>query len=178
MHMEPCAAYAAAFTEFTNEVVARSQDLEIKETIYMAVKAETMMLTNMIPALKKIVGRQREDASVVPSQDLANRFAFVFRLFLGAISTPERPLVFFLDDLHKADECRLGLLAKLVSDIDTNDVLFLCTCSDDLAPSNAVCKMLCKLEEEQVQITNIAISSLCIDNMSEMVARPSRRNRN
>jgi len=74
--MEPYAAYVAAFTEFTNEVVARGQDLEIKEAIYMAVKAETTMLTNMIPALKKIVGRQREDASVVPSQDLANRFAY------------------------------------------------------------------------------------------------------
>lgn len=185
MGTEPYAAFVAAFTDFTNQVMARGQAKEIKAAIHMAVKTETSMLTNMIPALEEIIGScphrhqnqqqpQQAGSKLPPSRDSAMRFSFVFRLFLGAIATPERPLVLFLDDLHHADQCSLQLLSTLVSDVNTNDVMFLCSTSSDKLgdPStNPVCLMLRQLEENhQLHINNIAISNLCIQAISQIVA--------
>jgi predicted ATPase len=168
---EPFAAFVAAFTDFTRQVLERNQAAEMKQAIQVAVKAEQSMLINMIPALSQILDDVPTTTSGIPSQDLLMRFGFVFRLFVGAISTPQRPLVLVLDDLQNADECSLTLLSNVVSDISNNDVLFVCTCVNRLDPSNAVCQMLRQIEENHVKITNIAITCVTNDQIADMVSK-------
>jgi predicted ATPase len=51
-------------------------------------------------------------------------------MFLQAISSPDQPLVIFLDDIHWADEASLDLLKSLVTDSDNKGILFLGTYRD------------------------------------------------
>jgi ABC-type glutathione transport system ATPase component len=81
MSMEPYAAFAMAFTDFTNQVVEQGQVQAIKAAIHSTVKSETALLTNMVPALEMIIGPTADDHPAFPSQDSASRFALVFRLY-------------------------------------------------------------------------------------------------
>lgn len=174
MNMEPYHAFAAAFADFTNQVVARNEVTDMRNSIQKTVKSDSVMLVNVIPALQEILGDHQPppDSSMLPSQDALMRFANTFQSLLSAIATPGRPLVIFLDDLHNADDCSLGLLTNLVSEVDSSDhILFVCTCSSELDKSNPVCEALRKIEDAHVQITDIAISNLGIDTISDMLSK-------
>lgn len=114
MNMEPYHAFAAAFTDFANQVVARDEVTDMRNSIQETVKSEAVMLMNVIPALREILGNHQPPphSSMLPSQDALMRFANTFQSLLSAIATPGRSLVIFLDNLHHADDCSLGLLTK------------------------------------------------------------------
>jgi predicted ATPase len=158
---EPYAAIAAAFAEFTNQVISHGEAsvAAMREAINKAIAAEGNILINTIPALKSLLGDQRQATSAQGSEAIS-RFIFVFRFFLRAISSPSKPLVLLIDDWHWADQCSLDLLASLIPDKENSGVLFVGTCRDDVDSKSALSNMLRSLEKKNVAITNISATNL------------------
>ena len=48
----------------------------------------------------------------------SNRLHYLFRCLIQSISSPERPILLFLDDLQWCDETGLGLLGSILMDVD------------------------------------------------------------
>jgi predicted ATPase/GAF domain-containing protein len=80
------------------------------------------VLTAVIPELRRLIGPQPPVPALGPTET-ENRFNLAFEAFLGALATPEQPLVFFLDDLHWADPATLNLIKVLASASDLRSVL-------------------------------------------------------
>eukprot|EP00538_Stauroneis_constricta_P000430 CAMPEP_0119546322 /NCGR_PEP_ID=MMETSP1352-20130426/799_1 /TAXON_ID=265584 /ORGANISM="Stauroneis constricta, Strain CCMP1120" /LENGTH=948 /DNA_ID=CAMNT_0007591017 /DNA_START=42 /DNA_END=2884 /DNA_ORIENTATION=- len=59
------------------------------------------------------------------TEQVWNKLQYAFTKFMSAISTPERPILVFLDDLQWASKVSLDLLASLVLDTNTVRNLFL-----------------------------------------------------
>ena len=165
-------AFVSAFTELVDQVICRGSEAvkSLRRSIQSAVHTEQKMLTDMIPALEKILGRQRKTAvkEFRQSSDEVSCFKFVFRMFMKAISSPEFPLVFLLDDLHFADEASMELLQSLVSDFSNDGVLFIGTYSIE-KPSKDLIQEYLKLKAE-IDFTHITLTNLPAKAVDQMVA--------
>ena len=167
---KPHDAFSTAFAGFCSQVLERGEVVknEMREQILEKVDIEGgRVLTAVIPELEQILHVQRkekqqndddvqpveEDTSRTRSSEAINRFKYLFRLFLRAVSSPDHPLVLFLDDIHWADESSLDLLWSLINDTSNKGVLFLCTVRDD-ANNDLLDKQLSFLNR-RVELTKI-----------------------
>jgi predicted ATPase len=169
---EPYRACVIAFTEFATMIEQEGQDrlARLQHSILEAVGEGADALTEMIPALKRVIGHQDRTSSLKNGAEAMDRFVLVFRMFMRAICSPENPLVFVLDDMHWADPCSLDLLTSLVTDTESKGVLFVGTCEDNVAMDSPLSAMLRKLEdEENVQITNVVACNLSHEEVKQIV---------
>lgn len=165
-------AFASAFTELIDNVVERGPEAvrAMRKAIQSAVHTEQRILTDMIPALEKILGRQKKESAKEfrQSSDEVSCFKFVFRMFVQAISSPEFPIVFLLDDLHFADEASLDLLQSLVTDVSNDGILFIGTYRLEDSSDEGITEFL--RNKSSLQITEIGLHNLSSRAVDEMVA--------
>ncbi|WP_437681763.1 AAA family ATPase [Sorangium sp. So ce131] len=86
-----------------------------QEAARAAVGALGQALLAVIPGLRPLLG-DLPSAPVLSGQEAQNRFNHLFSSLLGALVSPERPLVLFLDDLQWIDAASLGLLTHLLGE--------------------------------------------------------------
>ncbi len=169
---EPYRACVTAFTEFATMIEQEGQDrlARLQRSILKAVGEGADALTEMIPALKRVIGHEDRTSSLKNGAEAMDRFVLVFRMFMRAICSPENPLVFVFDDMHWADPCSLDLLTSLVTDTENKGVLFVGTCEDNVALDSPLSAMLRKLEdEENVQIANVVACNLSHEEVKQIV---------
>lgn len=164
-------AFVTAFTELVDNVVARGTEAvrSMRKAIQSAVHTEVRILTDMIPALEKILGPPRNDTpkEFRQSSDEVSCFKFVFRMFLRSISSPDFPIVFLFDDLHYADEASLDLLQSLVTDAGNTGVLFIGTFRVE-NKNDRIKNFLRGIET--VHFTDVRLRGLSADSVDQMVA--------
>lgn len=165
-------AFVSAFTELVENVVQRGAGpvRSMRKAIQNAVHIEQRILTDMIPALEKILGQQKKDVvkEFRQSSDEVSCFKFVFRMFVRAISSPEYPIVLLLDDLHFADEASLDLLQALVTDTSNHGILFVGTYRQDKVTDGRIKDFLKK--DNALHVTEIPLEHLPPRAVDEMVA--------
>ncbi|MEO0771427.1 MAG: AAA family ATPase, partial [Cyanobacteria bacterium J06649_4] len=89
-----------------------------KEQILTAVGDCGQVLIDVIPELELIIGPQPK-VTELSGNAAQNRFNLLFGKFVRTFSTPEHPLVIFLDDLQWADAASLALLKRIVTEAST-----------------------------------------------------------
>jgi predicted ATPase len=167
---EPYSAFVAAFTDFATIIEHDGRLCHFRHSILEAVGEGADALTEMIPALERVIGYQdRTTSSLKNGAEAMNRFVFVFRMFMRAICSPDNPLVFVIDDMHWADPCSLELLTSLVTDTESNGVLFVGTCEDNVALDSPLSTMLRKLDEEHVQMTNVLVCNFSYEEVQQII---------
>lgn len=128
----PYLAWIQAFHKFAEILLA--EDLpEIqrwKERISGAMGEATGVITALVPALEKIMGKQSLMEDLTANEDL-NRFNYALRQFIKVISTPEHPLVIFLDDIQWADTASLSLLKTILTEPGIGNLLIIAAYRDN-----------------------------------------------
>ncbi|MGE0812773.1 MAG: sigma 54-interacting transcriptional regulator [Vicinamibacterales bacterium] len=112
----PYAAITQSFRGLVGSLLAQTDESldRTRRGILDAIGALGGVLTEVIPSLHLLIGTQPAVPPLAPGED-ATRFKRVMRLFVGALGSPGRPLVVFLDDLHWADRSTLDLLHDLLA---------------------------------------------------------------
>lgn len=82
------------------------------------------LIAEVVPILTKILKDFPEVPKLQPAEQ-ESRFNMVLLDFISAFSSPENPLVFFLDDLQWADLSSLNLMKKIIDNPGENNVLIL-----------------------------------------------------
>jgi predicted ATPase/signal transduction histidine kinase len=82
------------------------------------------VVAEVIPDVTRITGAPPPVPDLGPTE-AQHRFNLVFRQFFGTFTSPEHPLVLFLDDLHWGDAASIRLLHTLVSDADARNLLII-----------------------------------------------------
>ncbi|NLV26800.1 MAG: AAA family ATPase [Methanomicrobiales archaeon] len=122
--IRPYAGWIQALSDLVNQLLMGSDDeLNIIATkIREAVGNSGKLLTDLIPDLEKIIGKQ-PDIPDLGGIEAVNRFNYLIQRFIGTISNHEHPLVVFLDDLQWVDEASLELLETLLTSPDIESFL-------------------------------------------------------
>ena len=168
----PFSAFVQAFRDLMGQLLG-STDVELeawKENILAALGESGQVLIEVIPELERIIGKQ----SPVPELSgnaAQNRFNLLFQRFIAVFTTPEHPLVMFLDDLQWADSASLNLMKVLMASGETGYLLLLGAYRDnEVYPAHPLMLALSELEKERAVISTLVLEPLEIYQINQLVA--------
>ncbi|MFN6535300.1 MAG: protein kinase domain-containing protein [Nostoc sp. EkiNYC01] len=112
----PLSALVQAFSDLIGQILieteAQIQQWKIK--IISALGEQAQVISDVIPALEQIIGKQPKFAEL-SGNAAQNRFNLLFKRFIQVFISKEHPLVIFLDDLQWADTTSLKLIQGLMT---------------------------------------------------------------
>lgn len=141
-----------------------------RERIIREVGENLALLTVGLPGLDRIVGAQSMPEDLAPS-DAESRYDQVVFNFLQAISTPERPLCIFLDDLQWSDQATLDILEKIVTRQAHTNLLFIISYRDnEVNEDHPLTILLSRIHDRAIPFENIHLRPLSKENIFELMA--------
>ena len=167
----PYFALLEAFGRFVDLILTERQVLveQVRDAIRQAVGSEGRVLTEVIPHLQHIIGPQPEVPELGGTES-QNRFNYVFRKFVRSISSPEHPIVLFIDDLQWADSASLGLLRILLTDEENGHLLCIGAYRDnEVDAAHPLTRTLGELGESGAVVSTIQIGNLSRDNVHALI---------
>ncbi len=168
----PYKGWIQAFEEFVNLLLTENTQVlsQWKAKIMEAVDGNGKILTDLIPNLELIIGKQAE-VKELDSSEAQSRFNNVILKFLQLIARQEHPLVVFLDDLQWTDIASLNLIEFLLIDKTTNYLLLICAYRDrEVSPSHPFMMTVNELQKGQVQLNTLQILPLSQENINELLS--------
>ncbi len=112
----PFAGFFQAFRDLIKQLLSESpeQIADWKSRILAAVGDNGQVLINELPELKQLIGLQPSIRNIEGTAS-QQRFNLAFQKFIEVFTTPEHPLVIFLDDLQWVDAASLKLMQLLMT---------------------------------------------------------------
>lgn len=120
-----------------------------RERILHVVGREGKVLTDLIPELEELIGKQPKSQSSPSASNSLNCFRYLFQKMVNAISTPEKPLIMFLDDLQWTDASSLELVRSLLTDPELKHFLLLAAYRDnEVDEDHPLSKIFASLDQD------------------------------
>ncbi|MEP0916180.1 AAA family ATPase [Leptolyngbya sp. DQ-M1] len=112
----PYTCIAEAYGELIRQILGETQEqVEFwRDRFSAAVGLNGQAVIDIIPELEWLIGQQ-PPLPEIPPVEAQNRFYQTFSAFMLAASTPEAPLVEFMDDLQWADAATISRLPEFLS---------------------------------------------------------------
>ena len=168
----PFSAFVGAFRDLMGQLLSES-DANLahwKAKILHVLGDNAQVIIDVVPELEGIVGKQ-PPAPELSGSAAQNRFNLLFQKFIAVFTTPEHPLVMFLDDLQWADSASLNLMKVLMGDGESGYLLLLGAYRDnEVFPAHPLMLTLSELEKEQAVISIITLQSLARYHINQLVA--------
>lgn len=168
----PYSSLIQAFAELIRQLLTEP-DTAIqtwKKQLLNALENNGQVICDVIPEVALIIGEQPE----VPSLGLTesqNRFNRVFQQFISVFTTPEHPLVIFLDDLQWADSASLKLIHLLLTNPEQKYLLFIGAYRDnEVSPSHPTIQAIEKIAAAGTPVSNIVLGPLKIQDVCALLA--------
>ncbi|MEM9009211.1 MAG: serine/threonine-protein kinase PknK [Cyanobacteria bacterium P01_F01_bin.86] len=168
----PFSAFVQAFRSLVGQLLSESDDelANWKTNILTALGKSAQVLIEVIPELEHIIGKQPTPPEL-SGNAAQNRFNLLFQKFIAVFTTPEHPLVIFLDDLQWADSASLNLMKVLMGDNITGYLLLLGAYRDnEVFPAHPLILTLAELEKQTAVISTITLASLSEHYINQIVA--------
>jgi PAS domain S-box-containing protein len=166
----PYNALIIAFAELFNLILMEGaqQLAQWKKRILEAVGDNGQLLLEVIPSLEWIIGRQPPVGELRPVET-QQRFLRVLQDLVRAIGQREHPLVLFIDDLQWADDASLKLLNRLMTDVDNQNLLFICAYRDNEIGTPQT-KMIEEIKRKATRLSTIPLENLFYDAMGFLIS--------
>jgi len=168
----PYATLAQAFQTLVRQILGKSED-EVdhwREDIRQALGSNGQLVTNLIPELELIIGKQ-PPVPELPPQETQNRFQAVFRRFLCVFAQKEHPLTLFLDDLQWLDVATLSFIEHLLSHPEVKHLLIVGAYRDnEVSPSHPLTLTLDSIRKAGVTVDEIVLKPLSLMDVNHFVA--------
>jgi len=168
----PYATLAQAFQTLVRQILGKSED-EVdrwRKGIREAVGPNGQLITNLIPELELIIGKQ-PPVPELPPQETQNRFQAVFRRFLCVFAQKEHPLTLFLDDLQWLDVATLSFIEHLLSHPEVKHLLIVGAYRDnEVSPSHPLMLTLGSIRKAGVMVDEIVLKPLSFKDVNHFIA--------
>lgn len=168
----PFSAFVQAFRDLMGQLLSNDdvQLAEWKARILTAVGDNGQVLIEVIPELEQVIGPQ----PLVPELSgsaAQNRFNLLFQKFITVFTTPDHPLVIFLDDLQWVDSASLNLLKLLLTERDRGYLFILGAYRDnEVFPTHPLMLMLDEIKKAATLIQTITLEPLSQVNVNQLTA--------
>ncbi|WP_366932917.1 AAA family ATPase [Nostoc sp. JL31] len=168
----PFSAFMQAFRDLMGQLLSESnvQLATWKAKILAAVGENGQVIVDVIPELERIIGQQLP-VPELSGNAVQNRFNLLFQKFIQVFTTPEHPLVIFLDDLQWADSASLNLLQLLMSEASSGYLLILGAYRDnEVFPTHPLMLTLEQIQQAQATVNTITLEPLVEITVNQLVA--------
>ncbi|WP_438037965.1 AAA family ATPase [Sorangium sp. So ce128] len=168
----PYATIVQALRELVREILSGSEPVvdAWRRRLSAALGKNAQLIVDVLPEVELILGEQPPVAEL-PLTETENRFAMVFRRFVGAFCREERPLCLFLDDLQWADPASLALLEHLVTHPETQCLLAIGAYRDEeVSPLHPLTCMLERARGAGIRLLEIELARLSERDVQRLVA--------
>ncbi|MEM9541500.1 MAG: AAA family ATPase [Cyanobacteria bacterium P01_E01_bin.42] len=168
----PFSAFVQAFRDLMGQLLGESDDrvTRWKQKILQALGENGQAIVDVIPELEQIIGPQPPIPELSGSAT-ENRFKLLLQKFIRVFTTPEHPLVVFVDDLQWADSASLKLIELLIGDEETSDLLLLGAYRDnEVTPAHPLMLTLDKMRKSDAEIETIVLNPLNNSDLNQLVA--------
>jgi len=168
----PFTAIVSALHDLVRQVLTenQAQARAWRDAIAGAVGRSGRVITEVVPALERVIGPQPPLAPLQPAES-QNRFNHVFQSFLQVFCREHRPLVVFLDDVHWADPASLRLLTSLLSAAGTHSLLIVASCRDnEVVATHPFSLAVKELERHAVPVHTIPLPPLGWSDIAQFIS--------
>ncbi|MCY7394286.1 MAG: AAA family ATPase, partial [Leptolyngbyaceae cyanobacterium CAN_BIN12] len=168
----PFSAFVQAFRGLVAQLLTESDDnLQIwKNQIFDAVGDSGQVIIEVIPELERVIGSQ-PPATELSGTAAQNRFNLLFQKFIQVFTTPEHPLVMFLDDLQWADSASLSLIRVLMAESKTGYLLLIGAYRDnEVFAAHPLMLTLDTVSKAGATVNTIALQPLSQHSLNQLVA--------
>jgi len=169
----PYAGFIDAFESFVHQMLCES-DSRIE--LWRAQLRESLgtlagVMTGLVPDLSLLLG-QVEPVPPLGPREARARLAYALQRFMDGCTAPGRPLVLFLDDLHRADRASLWLLEELLAGQRSSGSLLVIGALRERGDerSDTLREMFGRLAERRLPITTLELGPLRADMVGELLA--------
>ena len=176
----PYSAVAQAFGSLIRQLLGeRNEDIAAwKEKILEALQGNGQVLTDIIPELEMLIGKQPQLLKL-GAAETKTRFFNVFENFLAALGSEAHPLVIFVDDLQWADSGSLDLLHDMLTGLRAKSVLLIGAYRDnEVSPAHPLMTMLSRVREisdDKDKVRTITLKELSAAEVNNLVADTLRQ---
>jgi len=168
----PFSAFVQAFRDLVGQLLSEN-DAELqtwKTQILDALGDNAQVIIDLIPELENILGPQ-PPAPELSGTAAQNRFNRLFHKFVQVFTTPEHPLVIFVDDLQWADSASLNLMQVLMAESKTGHLLLLGAYRDnEVFPAHSLMLTLDRMGRQETKIHTLTLGPLSEENINQLVA--------
>ena len=168
----PFSAFVQAFRGLMGELLSESDDnLQIwKNQVLNAVGDSGQVIIKVIPELERVIGPQ-PPATELSGTAAQNRFNLLFQKFIQVFTTPEHPLVMFLDDLQWADSASLSLIQVLMAESKTGYLLLIGAYRDnEVFAAHPLMLTLDAVSKVGARVNTITLQPLTQSSLNRLVA--------
>jgi signal transduction histidine kinase/serine/threonine protein kinase len=158
----PYTGIAQAFHEFVSFVLGQPEEEfnNWKQKLVEASGKLGKVLTNIIPRLELIIGKQKEVPNL-SGPEAYNRLFYVFKRFVKTILFIRTPCVIFLDDLQLVDNESLHLFKSMISTMDLRGLFLIGAFRDnEVYGGHPLVRTMNELEKESIDFHTLAVKNL------------------
>jgi len=167
----PYFAIIQSFTDAIN-LILKENDKQLnywKIKIQNALGTSGKVITQLIPELELIIGKQAE-LDQLEGKEAQNRFNYVWSNLIKAISSPDHPLVMFIDDVQWADNASINLLKVLLTDPEIKHFLCITAYRDnEIDASHPFIQLTEELENEKIKIQSFKLDNLSNNDINNLL---------
>lgn len=172
----PYAALSHALDQFCAYMLSEStaEVKKYKEKIINLIGDSVYLLLDSIPKLNLIIeaepiGSQHRDKEELITL-MQNKFCITLMNFLKAISSLDRPIVFFFDDIQWIDIASLELIESIAFDSKFKGVLFICTYKkDEVDEEHPLQKGIKRIKKAKGRVVLLHLENLKVDAVAELL---------
>ena len=166
----PFSAFVQALRDLMGQLLSESDAVlaQWRDKILAALGENGEILIEVIPELEQVIGKHPPplEISGIAAQ---NRFNLLLQKFLEVFTTPEHPLVMFLDDLQWADSASLQLIKILME--EKSYLLLLGAYRDnEVSPAHPFMLTVEELKKTGKTVNTITLSPLALPDINQLVA--------
>ncbi|MBD2387807.1 AAA family ATPase [Cylindrospermum sp. FACHB-282] len=141
-----------------------------REKLLVALGSNSLVITQVIPALELIVGNQ-PDVPVLPPTEAQNRFNQVFQNFIRVFTQSEHPLVIFLDDLQWADNASLKLIQLLATTTEKQSLLLIGAYRDnEVNAAHPLIQTVDEIRQSGGVVNQLSLAALNLPDINQLIA--------
>lgn len=169
----PYAAFTQAFKSLIQQLLTLStQELRVwKDKLLVALFPNAQVIIDIIPELELIIGEPAAPVAALNSTEAQNRFNSVFRAFVDVFTKIEHPLVVFIDDLQWADIASLKLMQLLVTDSDSQYLLFIGAYRDnEVSSTHVLMQTVEDIQKAGTTVNYITVKPLALECVQQLVS--------
>ncbi|GJD15839.1 multi-sensor signal transduction multi-kinase [Rivularia sp. IAM M-261] len=167
----PYASLKQALGELMQQLLTEtvSKLTQWRQNILEVVEANGQCITDVIPEVELIIGRQ-PDVPVLTPTESQSRFINVFCKFISVFARKEHPLVIFLDDLQWVDATTLKLLQALITNVKTKYLLIIGAYRDnEVSSTHPLVQTVINIEKSNGAVNSINLQPLSLSNVTQLL---------
>ncbi|MDD4908251.1 MAG: SpoIIE family protein phosphatase, partial [Candidatus Omnitrophica bacterium] len=128
-------------------------------------------VVKIAPSITDIIGQPPKLVELDPEKEKI-RFLITVTNFIVSLSTPQTPLLMFLDDLQWADDGSLEILERVAEKLINTATLIIVSYRDtEVGQSHPLAQLIKKLKNQSTPLLEIPVRNLTLKETTQMIAQ-------